>query len=431
MRDTLINNFLRISSIPRSSGNEKQISDFFVEIAKKNNLEYYQDENYNLIIKKKGNIEGDSIAFQVHLDMVCKKRENSNHDFNTDGIDVIINGDEVTAKDTSLGADQGVGLAIMLTLMEEKSIKHPDLEFLFTVEEETTFKGVITFPYDRVESKKMINLDYGIDNAVVVASVGDIVNEYTYEGQLSKKEMKSYKLTLDGLLGGNSGDYIDRSRDNAITLLVSKLIDKEVYLTSINGGTFENDVAVSCEIVLQTNDILFNKLGNSNFKIEQVENDESFSFEDTKNIFNQILDLKSGHITEDSSGNLGLIRTIGNKVMIKYLYRSTKEEDLESFSNSESIFNVNMLYDDHIWKIKDNSFMLKKYKEVYYKLFNEYPIEVIGQGGMEITSFQEAIDGMDIISIGANMTNIHTVDEITYISSWEKIYNIVINMIKD
>ena len=319
----------------------------------------------------------------------------------------------------------------MLTLMEEDSIKHPDLEFLFTVEEETTFKGVITFPYDRVESKKMINLDYCMDNAVVVATAGDIVNEYTYEGQLSKKEMKSYKLTLDGLLGGNSGDYIDRSRDNAITLLVSKLIDKKVYLTSINGGTFENDVAVSCEIVLQTNDVLFNELGNSNFKMEQVENDESFSLEDTKNIFKQIIDLKSGRITEDSSGNLGLIRTIGNKVMIKYLYRCIKEEDLEEFSNSKSIFNVNMLYDDHIWKIKENSNMLKKYKEVYYKLFNEYPIEVVGQGGMEITSFQEATDGIDIISIGANMTNIHTVDEITYISSWEKIYNIVVNMIKD
>ena len=130
MKDILINNFLRISKIPRMSGNEKQISDFFVEVAKNNNLEYYQDENNNLLIKKKGNITGDTIAFQAHLDMVCVKKESSSHDFNRDGIDVVINGDEVTSKDTSLGADQGVGLALMLTLIEDNTLDHPDLEFL-------------------------------------------------------------------------------------------------------------------------------------------------------------------------------------------------------------------------------------------------------------------------------------------------------------
>ena len=92
MKDILINNFLRISKIPRMSGGEKQISDFFVNIAKKNNLYYYQDNNYNLLIKKKGNIQGDTIAFQAHFDMVCVKKENSNHNFDTDPIDVLIDG---------------------------------------------------------------------------------------------------------------------------------------------------------------------------------------------------------------------------------------------------------------------------------------------------------------------------------------------------
>ena len=155
MRETLINNFLRISKIPRMSGNEKQISDFFVEVAKKNHLDFFQDSNYNVLIKKKGNIKGDSIAFQSHLDMVCVKKESSNHDFSK-GIDVIIDGDKVTAKDTSLGADQGVGLALMLTLIEDNTLKHPDLEFLFTVEEETTFKGALTFPYDSISKPSKI-----------------------------------------------------------------------------------------------------------------------------------------------------------------------------------------------------------------------------------------------------------------------------------
>ena len=434
MRDTLINNFLRISKIPRMSGNEKQISDFFVEVAKNNNLEYYQDENNNLLIKKKGNITGDTIALQAHLDMVCVKKEGSSHNFNTDGIDVVINGDEVTARDTSLGADQGVGLALMLTLIEDKKLTHPDLEFLFTVEEETTFKGAITFPYDKVTSKKMINLDYCMDNAIVVASAGDKVDEYIYEGKLSKKNLNSYKLTIKDLSGGNSGENIEASGHNAIITLINSLLEKDVYIKSINGGTFENDVATNCEIVLQSDLDLISEFSNSCIKVEKIDNNESFSLEDTKNIINQILELKSGFISKTASGNLGTIKTIDNKIVITYLYRSTNEEELNSFydniNNEKYNFRINKLYEDRIWKLNKDSYMFNKYKEIYNNLFHDNPIEITAQGGLEIASIQKRIDGLDIISIGANMENIHTVDEITYISSWEKLYDIIINLLK-
>lgn len=434
MKDTLINNFLRISKIPRMSGNEKQISDFFVEVAKKNNLDYYQDENNNLLIKKKGNITGDTIALQAHLDMVCVKRENSNHDFKKDPINVVINGDEVTAKDTSLGADQGVGLALMLTLIEDNTLSHTNLEFLFTVEEETTFKGAITFPYDKVSSKKMINLDYCMDNAIVVGSAGDIVNEYIYEGIISKKELNSYKLSIGSLNGGNSGENIELSGHNAIITLINSLLEKDVYIKSINGGTFENDIAASCEIVLQSDLDLISEFSNSSIKVEKIDDDESFSLEDTKNIINQILELKSGFISKTASGNLGMIKTIDNKIVITYLYRSTNEEELNSFydniNNEKYNFRINKLYDDRIWKLNKDSYMFNKYKEIYNNLFHDNPIEITAQGGLEIDSIQKRIDGLDIISIGANMKNIHTVDEITYISSWEKLYDIIINLLK-
>lgn len=430
MRDVLINNFLRISKIPRMSGNEKKISDFFVDVAKNNNLYYYQDENYNVLIKKKGNRVGDSIAFQAHLDMVCAKKNDSSHNFMTDGIEVVINDDEVTAKDTSLGADQGVGLALMLTLIEDNTINHPDLEFLFTVEEETTFKGAVSFPYDKVSSKKMINLDYCMDNAIIVAAAGDIVNEYIYEGSLSKKNLNSYKLIVEGLDGGNSGENIENSENNAINTLVNNLLNKKVYLKSINGGTFENDIATSCEVILQTELDLLNDFNNSNIEVELIENDESFSIEDTDNIFNQILELKSGYISKTASGNLGMIKTNDNKVVMTYLYRTTNEEELDNFSNNKKdSFSINKLYRDRIWKLDNNSVMFKKYKETYQKLFQKNPVEVIAQGGLEIASIQKRIEGLDIISIGANMKNIHTVNEITYISSWEKLYNIIISFL--
>ena len=398
MKDTLINNFLRISKIPRMSGNEKQISDFFVEVAKNNNLDYYQDENNNLLIKKKGNITGDTISLQAHLDMVCVKKEGSSHNFNSDGIDVIINGDGVT------------------------------------VEEETTFKGSITFPYDKVSSKKMINLDYCMDNAIVVASAGDKVDEYIYEGKLSKKDLDSYKLIIKDLSGGNSGENIEASGHNAIITLINSLLEKDVYIKSINGGTFENDVATNCEIVLQSNLDLISEFSNSHVTVERIDNDESFSLEDTKNIINQILELKSGFISKTASGNLGMIKTIDNKIVITYLYRSTNEEELNSFydniNNEKYNFRINKLYDDRIWKLNKDSYMFNKYKEIYNNLFHDNPIEIIAQGGLEIASIQKRIDGLDIISIGANMENIHTVDEITYISSWEKLYDIIINLLK-
>lgn len=430
LRDILINNFLRISKIPRMSGNEKKISDFFVDVAKNNNLYYYQDENYNVLIKKKGNRVGDSIAFQAHLDMVCAKKTDSSHNFMTDGIEVVINDDEVTAKDTSLGADQGVGLALMLTLIEDNTINHPDLEFLFTVEEETTFKGAVSFPYDKVSSKKMINLDYCMDNAIIVAAAGDVVNEYIYEGSLSKKDLNSYKLIVEGLDGGNSGENIENSENNAINTLVNNLLNKKVYLKSINGGTFENDIATSCEVILQTELDLLNDFNNSNIEVELIENDESFSIEDTDNIFNQILELKSGYISKTASGNLGMIKTNDNKVVMTYLYRTTNEEELDNFSNNKKdSFSINKLYRDRIWKLDNNSVMFKKYKETYQKLFQKKPVEAVAQGGLEIASIQKRIAGLDIISIGANMKNIHTVNEITYISSWEKLYNIIISFL--
>jgi len=117
IKNKLINNFLRISKIPRESGNEDNIADFFVEIAKENDLYYFRDKNKNVLIKKKGNIKGKTVALQAHLDMVCVKNKDSLHDFTKEGIAVVIDEDKVFAKGTTLGADQGVGLAMMLTII--------------------------------------------------------------------------------------------------------------------------------------------------------------------------------------------------------------------------------------------------------------------------------------------------------------------------
>lgn len=431
MRDELINNFLRISKIPRGSGKEKQISDFFSHVAKNNNLFYYQDKYNNLLIKKKGNIPGDTIILEAHMDMVCVKEKDSIHNFDTDGINVIISGDNVFAKDTTLGADQGVGLAFMLTLIESNNIKHPDLEFMFTTEEETTFNGAINFPYDKVVGKKLINLDYDKDDVIVVASTGDVLNEYVYEGTIEKRNIPSYKITFT-TNGGNSGVEITKAKYNAIYSLASILKDKEIYLKSINGGVFENDIADTCELVLQTNDDILS-LKNDNIKIEMIDNDESFSLIDTTNIINEILCLESGYLSNTASANLGIIKTTNNKVIIDYLIRSTDVKEIEIISNNINNLNYNFKvfekYTDDVWKVNKESSLYKKYNKLYYDMYHEYPKEEIVHGGLEIASIVKRIKDLEAISIGANMENIHTTREITHISSWKKIFNLLINLL--
>lgn len=435
MREKLIKNFLRISKIPRASGHEEKIANFFVDVAKENNLYYFKDENNNVLIKKKGNISSKSIALQAHLDMVCVKTKDSNHNFETDGIEVLIVGDKVTAKDTTLGADQGVGLAMMLSILEDNTLKHPDLEFLFTTEEETTFDGAVNFPYDKVESKRMINLDSAKDDIVVNGSDGDILNEYYLKGKMIENNLPSYKILVDNFPGGNSGENIDLSANNAITTIAKILKDKEIFLKSINGGTFENDLATYCEIVINTNLNVENIFQDLNPKIEKIDNRYSFSKEYTKNIINEILDLKCGYISNNNaSGNLGIIRTKDNEVKIYYIVRSIDENELEEISNKSKAlsnnFQVNEIYRDSVWKENKASELLNKYKTLYFKEYNEYPKEKIGHGGIECSSIKKRIAEIDIISIGANMEKIHTPRETTYISSWLKIFNLLIKFIE-
>lgn len=436
MKDTLLNNFLRISSIPRESGHEEKIADFFIDIAQKNNLYFYKDKHKNVLIKKSGNRNGEPIAFQAHLDMVCVKTENSNHDFNKDGIKVVINGDKVNAKDTSLGADQGVGLAIMLTLLEDNNLKHPDIEFLFTTEEETTFNGAVNFPYKRVKSKRLINLDGSNDNVIFVGADGDICNEYTLKSFKINNNFPSYKIKISGFLGGNSSENVNLSPNNAITTMARLLNDKKLLLAEIKGGTNENDLATSCEVIINTNENVYSIFENINADIEKIDNIQCFTENDTKNILNQILDLECGYISKNkASANLGMIETSDNEVKIKYIFRSMDRNELEQInlklSNLNNNFVTKEIYRDPIWKVNDDSKILEIYRQIYFKQYGEYPINEIWRGAIECATIKNHIKGLDIISIGSIIKLFHTVEETTYISSWCKIYNLLIKLLKE
>lgn len=442
MTNRFLELFYKISQIPRESGKEKKFADFLEEFAKENNLEHYRDESNNVLIKKHGNKQNNEpIILQAHIDMVCVKKENSNHNFELDPIEIVRSGDIISAKDTSLGADQGIGLAIMLLILESSKIKHPNLECLFTTEEETTFNGAINFDYSKLTGKKLINLDHCKDNSIVIGCDADICNKYIFKGKLIDNIMQSYKIKISNVKGGNSGIEIERSNKSAIMMMariIQKLqIEDDVLICEISGGKSEGDIASSCECIIKTkikdveNRIKENSIEKDiDIGVDKILNDLSFSLEDSKKIINEIINLKQGLIATKNniitSGNIGMIETINDSVIIMGVLRSIEEKDLQKQNKENYIiskkndFMIEEIYQDSAWIPNINSKLLENYKNIYYEVNGDYPTFEITHGGLECSCISKRIIGLDIISIGSIIENFHTANEKMYISSCEK-----------
>lgn len=443
--DKIINRFLEIfydiSQIPRASRKEEKFASFLEMFARRHNLECYRDINNNVLIKKNGNkTNNEPTILQAHMDMVCVKEKDSNHNFEIDPIEVVKKGDVISAKDTSLGADQGIGLAIMLVILESNKIKHPDLECLFTTEEETTFEGAIKFDYSKLKGKKLINLDHCKDDSIVIGCDADICNKYTLKGNIICSNIPAYKLKINNIKGGNSGVEIERSNNNAIKIM-AKVIQElqkgdDILISKIDGGTTENDIATSCECIIKTSDKnLENKIktitNSEKIEIEKTQNDFAFSIEDSKKIVHEIINLKQGTVTFEkddiiTSGNIGIINTINNEIVIMGILRSIRNEELQKYNNENVLlsksnnFIVEEVYQDSAWIPNMNAKLKENYKESYFQINKEYPKFEITHGGLECSIFKKRIKDLDMISIGSIIEKFHTTNERMYISSCEK-----------
>lgn len=444
--------FYKISQIPRESGKEKKFADFLESFAKENNLEYYRDETNNVLIKKNGNKENnETIILQAHMDMVCVKKENSNHNFEVDPIKIVKSGDVISAKDTSLGADQGIGLAIMLLILESNEIKHPNLECLFTTEEETTFNGAVNFNYSKLKGKRLINLDHCKDNSIVIGCDADICNKYIFEGKLIASSIPSYKIRISNIKGGNSGIETERSNKSAI-ILMAKILQKlqivdDVLIYEISGGKSEGDIATSCECTIKTKiKDLENKIKenltekNIEIQVDKALNDLAFSLEYSKKIIAEIINLKQGLITTENSiitsGNIGIIETEKDKVIITGILRSIEEKDLQKQNMENYIiskkndFMVEEIYQDSAWMPNIKSKLKENYANSYCKVNGEYPNFEITHGGLECSCIAKRITGLDMISIGSIIEDFHTVNEKMYVSSCEKTIKILLTYLE-
>lgn len=214
--------FEKINSIPRESDKEERISNFLVDFAKERNLEVYQDEALNVIIKKpatKGYENAPAVIIQGHMDMVCEKAQGSNHNFDEDPIAFIREGDILRADNTTLGADDGIAIAYGLALLDSNDIEHPNLEILCTTAEETTMNGALSLSKEHLKGEIVLNIDGEEEGVFLISSAGGITSLVSFDINREKCSGDLAKIVVSELKGGHSGMEINKQRANAIKLM--------------------------------------------------------------------------------------------------------------------------------------------------------------------------------------------------------------------
>ena len=469
--------FEEICQIPHGSGNTKQISDYLVKFAKDRNLEYIQDELNNVIMIKEAT-EGyeteEPIIIQGHMDMVAVKEADCPIDMEKDGLELIVSGDDVYAKGTSLGGDDGIAVAYALALLDSDSIPHPRLEVVITVDEEVGMDGALFIDLSMLKGKKLLNIDSEKQGELTVSCAGGVrVNgcfSHVFEKLSPKAETVTCKLEISGLTGGHSGVEIHHGRANANMLLGNLLYDlnREVHfvLVSIQGGTKDNVIPsnADAEFVLDKNDYermkeLVSKREDDwkeKFKttdsglkvaVTTIDTKEEPSVVRTdvqKNILNFLNTAKNGvqAMCEElpdlveTSLNLGVIRTNGENIDIAFSLRSSKKDSKVELSEAvcdhfkQAGAEVELTADYPAWELKKDSKLVGQMCELYEEMFGEKPIVLSIHAGLECGVLADKIEGLDSVSFGPNLYDIHTTKERLSISSTKQMWDYLVALVQ-
>lgn len=472
--------FSEISKIPRASKKEKEISDWLVKFAKERKLKVIQDEHYNVIIKKKateGYEDFSPLILQGHMDMVWEKNKDTEFDFSTQGIELVIDGDFLKANGTTLGADNGIAVAYALAILDSDDIKHPALEVVITTDEEDGMSGVVNLDFDEFDGKTLINLDTEEYGEVYVSSAGGTRTEtkFIFETKKIGNGYTPISIEVKGLSGGHSGAEIHKNLGNSIKILSEVLyhLSKryEMSLIHIDGGGKVNAIPreAVAEIAVKLDGDSIDELKKlaglafenilKDFKvsdkspilaIEKIEEKNlGISLGDTLNIINFLHEVPNGvlemskHIEGlvETSINIGFISTEivdGNvKIRIKSLARSMANDPLNKLV--EEVTDLTRKHDANIkiaasnpsWEYKEDS----KIRELIAKSFKEItgnePVIKAIHAGLECGVFTQNIKGADVVSIGPNIYGAHTPEERMDIKSvgetWEWLLKILEN----
>lgn len=462
----ILNFFKMISQIPRNSKEERKIADFLCSFAEERNLEYRKDESNNVLIKKpatKGYENKKTILFQAHTDMVCEKTDDSNHDFTKDPIEIVEDGNTLRAKDTTLGADDGIGVAFLMLLLDDEDIAHPDIECLFTTEEEIGMNGARSFDYSDLKASYLINLDGEEENTAIVGCAGGVTVKYSKEVDKHSVNDNVYEMSIANLYGGHSGVDIDKGRMNSNLLAANLLKDiTDLEIISFVGGNKDNAIANNTKVIFTTkeeniNKIIKTELAKFTFteedsKVEvtcqKIDNNNYMAMDSTesKNVLTLISSLKQNVIEfskdveglVESSGNIGIVRVENGFCSIMESLRSSDDSKRESYKEENNQlalnlgFNVEEEGDYPGWKYNPNSKLRDVYVEAYKKVHDdEEPIVCAIHAGVECGMIYEKLPHLDMISLGPDVKDVHTVNEVLYLDSCKKMLETLIEIINN
>jgi dipeptidase D len=475
MQEKIFYYFNAISKIPRGSGNEKQVSDYLLNFGKKLGLESIQDNALNIIIKKpatKGYEKAPTVIIQGHMDMVCEKNSDTVHDFTKDPIKLIVDGDYIYAKNTTLGGDDGIAVAYAMAILENDKIEHPPIEVLITTDEETGMTGANAVQREHLSGKIVLNLDSEEEGKLWVSCAGVIRTQSILPiDWINKKEnTKEIILEIKGLKGGHSGAEIHLGRGNANKLMGRLLreISKEVKfnLVSLNGGAKDNAIPREAVAVIsidaskekqliEIKERIFENLKKEFSKkdselnliitVSQERVEKVFSDETTSKVIRLSYLYPNGINTMssdveglvESSTNLGVITTNEHSVEYHSAVRSSvstlKEEIVERNKCLTEVlggtFTVNAGYPE--WPYKSDSRVREICKEVYARMYGKDAEVVAIHAGLECGILKEKLGDLDMVSFGPDIIDIHTPNEHLSISSASRCFEYLLEVLKE
>lgn len=476
--EKVFRHFEEISRIPRCSGNEKMISDYLVKFAEDNALEVIQDEALNVIIKKpgtKGYEKAPTVILQGHIDMVCEKDKKAKHDFAQDPIEFVVEKGFIRANGTTLGADNGIAVAFCLALLESNDIVHPPLEVLLTTEEEIGMKGAAKIDKKYLSGKILINMDSEEEGVFLVSCAGGITLKIKINMNLENAEDiqgngKFYRIIVNGLKGGHSGIEIDKGRGNS-NKIMGRILDDlqniiDYRILSINGGSMNNAIAKETETIIyiennkdinlqdfsiKWNDILKNELKisdpgiNVNIKKVIINSSKLLDKNTTEKIVSLIQLIPNGIHTMsmeidnlvESSCNLGVIETLEDSILLDISIRSSvktlKYELINKLKRIAKLMDAEIILEGDYpeWPYRPNSKIREILKKIYIKKYGKEPKITAVHAGLECGLLKKNLGDIDMISLGPNIYDAHTIYERLSISSTERVWEFLLDVLKE
>lgn len=447
--------FREISDIPHESHNEKAISDYIYNFGKKLGLETKQDDLLNVYIRKpatKGYENKPGIILQGHMDMVCEKATSSNHNFATDKIEWVIKDDLIFANDTTLGADDGIAVAMAMAILEDENLVHPELEVIITVAEETTMGGALGLEKGLLKGKYLFNIDSEEEGILTLGSAGGTLFKTNLELKFENREVELVKLHFDGYFGGHSGMEIGKNRRNMIKTIAEFIKESGLLIASVDCGNKDNAIPRVGELVIENStslDELIAKFTEKYNGEEQLTIDKKEIFKGKvltnalKDVLVEVLEaLPTGVNTQDetgiiSSSNLAIVQTTENEILIRDSIRSASISILEEMKNSfakiaeKFCLNYEFAGGYPSWEKKENSSLQKYANKVYKDLTGKEFENIIIHAGLECGAIYEKYPNLELISFGPDIRGAHTPKENISISSTERVYDFTLKLIEE